>query len=141
MSKGTENFKNAINSYLENYAKEDSLFAISLKKENKNIDDCVTYILNEVKNSGLNGFEDSEIYGMALHYYDEDKIEVGNSLNGKIVVNHFVELSEEEKAEVKQKAIADFEQARETAKLKERNKFLQKTEVNKGISTNQASLF
>ncbi|MBP9481471.1 MAG: hypothetical protein KBF15_08460, partial [Parabacteroides sp.] len=38
-------------------------------KPEKNIDDCVTYILNEVKKSGCNGFADDEIYSMAVHYY------------------------------------------------------------------------
>ncbi|MDA6859547.1 Cas9 inhibitor AcrIIA9 family protein, partial [Escherichia coli] len=40
----------------------------------KNIDDCVTYILNYVQKSGCNGFSDGEIYGQAVHYYDENEI-------------------------------------------------------------------
>ena len=39
------------------------------------------------------------------HYYDEDDIEVGKPINGKIVVNHIVELTEEEKEQAKQDAI------------------------------------
>lgn len=144
MNKGTDNFKNAIYRYLETYAKEDSLFAVSFKSENKNIDDCITYILNTVKNSGVNGFADEEIYGMAIHYYDEEKIEVGSSVSANVIVNHIVELTEEEKIEIKQKAIDDFARAKEEAKLKVRNTFLHKAvsqNKNQSNSTNQGSLF
>ena len=43
---------------------------------------------------------------MAIHYYEEKEIEVGNPINCKVVVNHTVELTEEEKEEARQEAIA-----------------------------------
>jgi len=70
--KSTEHFKNTIKAYLDKRANEDELFAISYAKGNKNLDDCVTFILNEVKKSGCNGFADDEIYSMAVHYFDEE---------------------------------------------------------------------
>lgn len=103
--KGTEQFKQVIKSYLWQRAGQDPLFAPNLAKPNKSIDDCVTYILNEVQKSGCNGFADDEIYGMAVHYFDEDSIEVGKPINGKVIVNHHVELTEEEKAQARQDAI------------------------------------
>ncbi len=103
--KSTENFKQAIQNHLDQLAAKDPLFAETLKKENKNIDDCVTYILNEVQKSGCNGFEDSEIFGMAVHYYDEDDIKPGRRTTATVVVNHGVELSEAEKEKAKQAAI------------------------------------
>ena len=103
--KSTIHFKNAIQAYLEQRAASDTLFAVSFGKPNKNIDDCVTYILNSVQKSGCNGFADNEIYSMAVHYYDEDDIDVGNSVNYKVVVNHTVELTEEEKEEARKEAI------------------------------------
>ena len=108
--KGTENFKRTIQSYLEERAKVDELFAKSYAKPNKNIDDCITFILNEVQKSGCNGFEDDEIFGMAVHYYDEDNLSVGEKISCEVVVNHKVELSEEEKQELKEKARKDFYQ-------------------------------
>lgn len=36
---------------------------------------------------------------MALHYYDEEDIDIGKPVSCKVVVNHTVELTEEEKAE------------------------------------------
>lgn len=103
--KATDPFKRTIQAYLEQYATTDELFAEKLQNPKKNIDDCIAYILNTVKNSGVNGFEDDEIFNMATHYYDEDKIEVGKPISGKVVVNHHVVITDEEKAEIKQKAI------------------------------------
>ncbi|MBO9615606.1 MAG: PcfK-like family protein [Dyadobacter sp.] len=103
--KGTENFKKVISQHLESLAAVDSLFAETLKKPSKSIDDCITYILNEVQKSGCNGFDDSEIFGMAVHYYDEDNITVGKPVNGRVVVNHSVELSQSEIDQAKQAAL------------------------------------
>lgn len=64
--KGTELFKAAIQNYLEYRAMTDDLFAPRYANPAKNIDDCITYILNEVQKSGMNGFDDDEIYSMAI---------------------------------------------------------------------------
>ena len=58
-----------IQMFLEQRAAEDELFAKSYRNPAKNIDDCVTYVLNYVQKSGCNGFSDVEIYGQAIHYY------------------------------------------------------------------------
>lgn len=89
--KATDPFKNTIEAHLQGLAKVDSLFAETLKKTNKSLDECITYIFNKVKESGCNGFADSEIYGMAVHYYDEDDIKAGASVKCKVVVNHTAE--------------------------------------------------
>ena len=104
-NKATDYFKITIQSYLEQRAIADELFAPVYAKPNKNIDDCVTYILNYVQQSGINGFADDEIYSLALHYYDEDSIEVGKPINCNVVVNHAIILTDEEKAQARQKAI------------------------------------
>ena len=62
--KGTELFKAAIQNYLEYRAMTDDLFASRYANPAKNIDDCITYILNEVQKSGMNGFDDDEIYSI-----------------------------------------------------------------------------
>ncbi len=67
--KSTDHFKRTIQAYLEQRASEDRLFAEAYRKDGKNIDDCVTYMLNTVKASGCNGFTDGEVYSMAVHYY------------------------------------------------------------------------
>jgi len=103
--KTTDYFKATIQNYLEQRAQTDELFAPVFANPKKNIDECITYILNTVQKSGCNGFADDEIFSMALHYYDEADIEVGKPLQCKVVVNRHIELTEEEKAQARQKAI------------------------------------
>ena len=98
-------FQKEIQSYLEQRAEYDELFARSYRNPLKNIEDCVTYILNYVQKSGCAGFSDDEIFGQAVHYYDEADIEIGKPIDCKVVVNHAVELTEEEKAEARKEAI------------------------------------
>lgn len=108
--KGTEKFREVIKTYLDTKAQEDELFAKSYTKENKNIDDCITYILNYVQKSGCQGFADEEIYGLAIHYYDEDNIDVGKPVNCNVIVNHAVELTPEEIERAKEEAKKKIEQ-------------------------------
>ena len=121
--KGTEQFKLTIKAYLDERAKNDELFASSYTKENKNLDDCITFILNQARaiaDEGGCGLTDDEVYSLAVHYYDEDNIEIGKAINCGIIVNHRVELTEEEKAEAKEKALKAY-QAEEMRKLQQRN--------------------
>ena len=105
--KTTSSFKDTIQEHLNFRAFTDELFAETLKKPNKSIDECIQYILKTVKDSGSNGFEDKEIFGMAIHYYDEDDV-VGPKVpinQSKVVVNHHVKLTPQEIKDAKQKAI------------------------------------
>ena len=115
---GTEQFTRTISEYLNLRAATDPLFAPNLAKPHKNIEDCITYILKQVQQSGCNGFEDDEIYSMAVHYYDEDNLEVGSRVACHVVVNHTIVLTEEEKAEARKQAIQQY-QAQELSRLQE----------------------
>lgn len=99
-SKGTDLFKETIQNYLNDRAEKEPLFAKTLAKESKNIDECINYIISEVQKSGKNGFDDSEIFNMAVHYYDEDEIKDVKEVSAKVVVNHSVQ-SEEKKPKKK----------------------------------------
>lgn len=117
--KSTDRFKQTIREYLETRGAKDPLFAQIIIKPGKNMDDCINYILNTVQKSGCNGFTDDEIYGMAIHYFDEDNLKVDSfPSNMRVVVNHQVNLTEEEKAEAKAKALKKFEE-NETIKLQQ----------------------
>ena len=107
--------------YLEQRAEEDTLFAKKYRNPAKNIDECVTHILNYVQKSGCSGFTDGEIFGQAIHYYEENEIEMGKPINCQVVVNHVVELTEEEKAEARQNAARRY-QEEELRKLQNRNR-------------------
>lgn len=73
-------FETTIKKYLDNRAKEDSLFAETYKKANKSIKECCKYIYSQArklaKGSNSVGIDDATVYGWAVHYYDEDNIEV-----------------------------------------------------------------
>jgi len=121
--KGTEQFKQTIKAYLDERAKTDELFAVSYVKENKNLDDCITFVLNQVmaicKEGGC-GMTDDEVYSLCTHYYDEDNIEVGKAVNCGVIVNHRVELTPEEQAEAREKALKAY-QDEELRKIQQRN--------------------
>ena len=119
--KTSEAFKKTIREYLEQRAKEDQLFAASYAKENKNIDECCNFILGEVQKSGCNGFSDEEIFGMAVHYYDEDDIKNVEPVNARVVVNHTIELTEEDKRKAKEAALKQYE-AKEMKRIEEARK-------------------
>lgn len=77
----TQSFEDTIKTYLDNLAEQDSAFAKSYAKPNKSIKECCTYITQGVRKSLEKGSNcvvvgDAEVYGMAVHYYDEDDIEV-----------------------------------------------------------------
>lgn len=107
--KASIHFQTEIQNYLEQRAEYDELFARSYRNPLKNIEDCITYILNYVQKSGCNGFSDDEIFGQAVHYYDEPEIEIGKPIDCKVVVNHHVELTEEEKQQARQDAIKQLQ--------------------------------
>ena len=85
-------------------AQEDPSFAEKYGNPDKKIEDCITFIINQVKESGLNGFDDSEIYSLAVHYYVEEGIDPGTREQCRVIVNHHVQLTEEEIAEQKRLA-------------------------------------
>lgn len=104
--KSTDAFKETIKKYLDDRVVFDPLFIPFYKREDKNIDDCVMSILTAVHKSGSNGFTDDEIYSLAVHYYQEDNVEIDASVsNMKVVVNHHVKLTEEEITEAKEQAM------------------------------------
>lgn len=90
--KATDTFKSVIKAYCDERALSDFPFSEALKKADRNIEDCVTYILNEVKKSGCEGFADQEIFNMAVHYYEAEKIDIGDkSISANVVVNHHID--------------------------------------------------
>ena len=92
----------------------------SVPSTTRTIDDVVTYILNEVQQSGCCGFADEEIFSMAVHVVDEPIIEIGKPLQCGVVVNHHIELTEEEKAEQRKAALQRY-QDEELRKIQQRN--------------------
>ena len=72
------NFENIIKSYLDKRAQDDSLFAQAYQKAGKSIKKCCDYIISQARKIGGNAVavDDATVYGWAVHYYDEDDVEV-----------------------------------------------------------------
>mgnify|MGYP000403265937 FL=1 len=102
--------KEAIQSYLDERAKADELFAVAYKKKNKSIDECCTYIMGEAKKRGnAVCMSDDEVFGLAVHYYDEDNIKI-NKLLASVKASASpetkpVKLTEEDERRAREEAI------------------------------------
>lgn len=118
--KGTDHFKELIKNYLDNRAKEDELFRAKYETTTRTIDDVVNYIFHAVQQSGCCGLSDMEVYSMAVHAIDEPHLEIGKPMDCNVVVNHHIELTEEEKAEQRAIAFKRY-QEEEMRKLQQRN--------------------
>lgn len=94
-------FKQQIQKYLSERAKTDILFGLVYEKENKNIDDCITYIYQEVKKKAGSdnaiAMTEEEVYSLAVHYYDEDSIVIGKrNIKAKVSTSPIIDEDEEE---------------------------------------------
>lgn len=115
MSKEQNHVKDAIKAYLDERAKNDELFAKSYAKANKNIDECFEYVIGEVRKKGNAVYmSDAEVFGLAVHYYDEDDIKINRLPKGtKVSASSSapaVELSEEDKAKAHEQAVKEYQQ-------------------------------
>lgn len=110
-----ENFKKVIEAHLSARAAEDELFAKVYAKEGKTIDECCRYILSEAQKRGnAVAMADDEVYGLAVHYYDEDNLEVPKSIGRARVSRDAAEpepeLSEAEKMAARERAKVRYEE-------------------------------
>ena len=102
----------AIKAYLDNRAATDEQFAVSYAKENKNLDECFRYIMGEARKLGSSVcMTDDEVFGLAVHYYDEDNIEIRptGGMTARVSAQK-VELTEEEKAAAREAARKRYEE-------------------------------
>lgn len=113
MSKEQIHVKDVIKAYLDGRAKNDEQFAQSYAKANKNIDECFDYVIGEVRKRGNAVYmTDAEVFGLAVHYYDEDDIKINRLPEGtKLSASApAVELSEEDKAKAYEQAVNEYRQ-------------------------------
>lgn len=122
--------KELIQEYLDKKAKGDELFGKMYNKPGKNIDSCWAYIVNMAKRKGgaCVCMSDDEVFGLAVHYYCEDDLEVKElpkgfkaaASGGKVDL-----LSDDEKKKLKKQAEEEFK-----AKMKKELE-VEKTQIKK----------
>ena len=94
-------FENAIKEYLDKKAKEDVGFAEKYANEKKSIEECCKYILGEMRKkakSGMYGATDAEVFGLAIHYYDEEDVKAEKDVKADVIINR--ELTDDEKQQM-----------------------------------------
>lgn len=82
-------FASAIKTYLDRRAEEDPQFAESYANPKKSIAECCDFIVSEVKRQNRTAMTDDEVYGLAVHYYDEadpGRIDKGIASRAAIVI-------------------------------------------------------
>lgn len=100
----------AMQQMLQEHILAEPALAIKLANPKKTLEGAVNYLCNEIKKSGLCVVDDQTALSILLHFYDEDDIEDGGTpINCNIVVSK-PELSDEDKAELKQQAMEQFKQ-------------------------------
>lgn len=106
--KGIDKFKKTVKAHLDKIAEGDEVFAGKLRKINMDL--CVAYIANCVKELGREALTDDEVYSIAVHYVDEEG-------NVKVDPHIFEEirsivspgdLTEEERQEARRKAVEEL---------------------------------
>lgn len=131
MSKMVDKVKEVIKAHLDAMAQKDACFAERYANTDKNIDECMDYILSEARKRGSTVYmSDQEVFGMAAHYYEEDGIKVSklpsSSVKATATINDDpAELTDEEKANIKKEAVEAYRQQcmeAEAAAVKKREK-------------------
>jgi len=107
-------FETTIKAHLDKVAAEDPQFAEKYRAGlagKKDIAACGRYIITQVRKIGREGFTDQEIYGMAVHFYDEEDLTAPGSAPGcKVVVNHEIQLSAAEVKKIQDDARREVEE-------------------------------
>ena len=142
-------FQETIKAYLDKRAQEDALFAEHYARAGKSIEKCCNYILNQARKKGGNvvAIPDDEVYGLAVHYYDEDiPADECKPVSGARAAAPKVELTEEEKAAAKEQALEMYRNQQVAAiKQKERDKRRQEAQKQREraeiFESKQLSLF
>jgi hypothetical protein len=99
--------KEYLNDYLEKRAADDPQFAEKLKNNKKNIDECIKFIRQQAKKLAGNkdsiAVDNEEVLGWAVHYYDEENLQVPDDTAWK-AAEPDAELTDEEKEEIREEA-------------------------------------
>ena len=84
--------------------------AIKLANPKKSLESAINYLCHEIQKSGMCVVDDQTVLSILLHFYDEDSIvDGGTPINCNIVVSK-PELSDEDKAELREQAMAQYKE-------------------------------
>jgi hypothetical protein len=77
MEKVNKEFVEVIREYLEKRSEKDALFSEKYKSSKKTVEQCCDYIISEARKRGSRAVVicHEEVFGMAVHFFDEDGIQ------------------------------------------------------------------
>ena len=149
-SQVTKYFIQRIDEWVKSEMEKDHLFADQVKASGKTVEGACNYVLKCAKDSGQCGYDDSEVYGMVRHYFDEDDVKDPGDQNPQhIVVSGHVDLTAEQLAEAKEAARQKYyneiketeERKRMEAEEKERQRKAEMMERRKAEQSAQLDMF
>ncbi len=82
-------FNKAIEVHLKEVCEQDENFKQKFEKavaEGKTVETCCNFIISEVRKAGKTAMTDAEVYGIAVHYYDETAIAAATNKENCTVV-------------------------------------------------------
>lgn len=96
---------------LQGLCLSDPVFAIRMANPNKSMEGAVNFLCNQVKNMGVTMLDDKTVLGIVAHYFDEPNLEEDSTkpINCNIVVSK-PELSDEDKAELREQAMREYKE-------------------------------
>ena len=162
MDKFNEELKNATNPWIKRIGEylltRDDL-KDNLSKENKTLSECFDYVLIQLskKAEKIDGVryaagDDAEIYALAVHYYDEDDIEVGEknfetNADGSADASMLIENSQnsdgQDKVDIQQKIdlALDRYKKEQQEKLQKQKAAKKAKKLSNNVDANQLNLF
>ena len=84
-------------------------FAIKMANPLKSMEGAVNYLCTTIQKSGMCCVDDTTVMNILVHYFDENEMEDCGKVNCNIVVSK-PELSEEDKAELKEQVMEQYRQ-------------------------------
>ena len=101
----------AMQDLLQGLCLSDPAFAIRMANPNKSMEGAVNFLCNQVKNLGVTMLDDKTVLGIVAHYFDEPNLEEDSTkpINCNIVVSK-PELSDEDKAELREQAMKEYKE-------------------------------
>lgn len=120
-------FYDAIKEYLDTYAKDNPQFKEKYENPKKSIEKCCEFIVSKVQKMNVKGLDDSEVYYLARHYFEEENLDFKEGISCNVVVNKTIKLTPEEIEKAKQDALEKIK-ADEIARIQQEKEAAQKAE-------------
>lgn len=150
--KVTKYFIQRIEEWMQKEMERDAQFKARVEsvKDKKTVEGACNYVLKCAKDSGQCGYDDSEVYGMVRHFFDEDDVkDPGEQRVSKIVVSGKVDLTQEQIEAAKEAARKQYyneireaeERKRKEAEEKERQRKVELREKRMKEQSMQQDLF